>query len=138
MTHKRRFLMATVISALTWAVTLFYIFGYTVHTFATGNTVSQFLIYYGVENLPSGDWIALEPPRYMVMLVTLFAVAVSFAAWRWYTQSRVDRALSGLNAEEKYELRNRLAQDEKLTIQDDGEFEVVFSPRKRKSSEEES
>jgi membrane protein DedA with SNARE-associated domain len=121
MTRKQRFFVASVIGAVTWAITLFYIFSYNVYTLA-----------------PDGSWRLIEPPRMSVMLATMIAMTISFAAWRWYKQDRVDRALSGLNAEEKQELRNRLTQDERLTLNDEGELEVVFSPRKRKLSEEES
>jgi type VI protein secretion system component VasK len=121
MTRKQRFFVAAVISSITWALTLLYIFGYNVYTLH-----------------PNGGWMLIEPPRLLVMLATTIAMTVTFVAWRWYQQNRVDRALSGLNADEMYELRTRLAQDEKLAVHDDGEFEVVFSPRKRKLSEEES
>lgn len=115
MTRKQRFFAASVISSLTWIITIFYVFGYNV-TRITSN----------------GDWIPLEPPRALVMLATIIAMTVSFVAWRWYKQDRVERALSGLNSEEMHELRTRLTAEENLSINDDGEYEVVLSPRKHK------
>jgi len=117
MNRKQRFFVASVVGALTWAVTVFYIFGYNVYT------------------LGANGFILMEPPRALVMLVTMLAMAVSYGAWRWYKQDRVERGLSGLNAQEKEELRTRLALREEFEPEHD-EYDVVFTPRKRKLEED--
>jgi type VI protein secretion system component VasK len=116
MTQKQRFYVAAAVSALVWAFALLYIFGYNVYTLSSG-----------------GAWMLLEPPRVMVVLLTMLAMSVSFGVWRWYKQDRVSRLLTGLNAEEKQGLRARLAMEERDP--EDDEYDVVLTPRKRKLEE---
>ncbi|MFN8374363.1 MAG: hypothetical protein U0694_15990 [Anaerolineae bacterium] len=118
MNRKQRFFVASVVGALTWALALFYIFGYNVYMLSS-----------------SGAWVLTEPPRALVMLVTMLAMAVSYGAWRWYKQDRVERALSGLNAQEKEELRTRLTMREGFEPGHE-DYDVVLTPRKRKLEEE--
>ncbi|NWF71001.1 MAG: hypothetical protein HXY40_18110 [Chloroflexi bacterium] len=117
MTKKQRFLIATGLSAAVWIAALFYSMGAV--TYAPGA--------YG--------WIRVFPHPLLVMAVTLLATGISAALWRWYRRDRVASALAALNAEEREQLRAQLAAAS-LELHADGEYEVVYTPRKAKYDQE--
>lgn len=117
--NKARFLVAVGVSAVVWLAAILYVFG---------------IAYY----VPGANgFIRMYPHPLIVMAVTTLMLGITFWMWRWYKMDRVSRALSGLDAEERRQLISQLLQgaEQRLTFNDDGEYDVVLTPKKQKRDE---
>lgn len=115
MSRRMRFVIAAVVSAVTWFVVLLYTLG--TKWYALG---------------VNDNWIEMHLPPHLVILATLLAVAVSYFAWRWYRTDRVQQAMSALNDDERRELLTRLTARDDAAGEGDSLYDLVLTPRKRK------
>jgi uncharacterized membrane protein len=70
-------------------------------------------VYYSIA--PSGDWVSMYRSPLETMLSTIIAMLLIVWLYGWYRRDRVQRAMSGLDADERARLLDLLL-DERLAM----------------------